>query len=1286
MTQWSSDQIKQAVLNPRWAALSQLGGVAADLTNFDRFLVREPRLLVPIDVQALVVRAGVNDTDPMLRLPFRTNDAAFAPLDISDQGKPRPPGVHLLWSVPAAMGKGTIVADPAAPNDPTRRRLDLPTLPDRWVVLRMAVPAGATDPSVTGWVLEADSGTATPLTQWPSGVAATVAGAIPAAQLNLHVGGIGWNLCYDSAFGRCAFHDDLSDLAGVQVEGDAVSYVVAGWWSQSADDPLDGVGTDVGYRQRLSDLGWNDPDHPGTDDAKRAVGDDKYLVAKTFGLPLSERYTQPIALAGGKSAASSTSGYVASSARMLSPELSGFLADAVAAAALPPAPTRSTLVHGRVHGIPLAGPVTPDSRPGADGLGVVLGSSTPDVAAAVTVAGAGMGAADQDARRAAERLLAAFASGLLIKIGDSDTWADIEEYEHQHGFLSRPGGIEAVDRFVDKPGTVADPGAGFRPGGAPAKPPQKHAVAAEHATVLWSATTRPDIVKAAMENPGLRNFRQFDGFGRAVPPTPPATVREVPRPAPVYWQPAAPVLAVTGGGYALSRVATEEADGKLMCRLSDQASKGHSGVLGSAELLATIGTSAVPDEVLGLAREALSEDPYLSAWRTRRAANNGVNPTIAGARFRAEAALSHAYYSADNARLSSYVGATVGSATERQKATEALARLSMSDCVWAHPEGVTMWGQPWRPMFCDWQVSVDLGPADVFTLATTDLEPPTDTPLTTTDTVTLQGRSVLVPGVAKTTAAGIDRWLAEERQRDLGGHGLADPQTEASLAGLREALAQVDMQSVALDGIREQLLGLEYDRGVVYLDDNALDDGTRQSIVDALPRLVAAGRLTLSAARLVDAFGRHIDLPVDQVIVPARLAEANQRDVVLRPRVTAPARWRFDLVDATSTSTDAQLARIDQADLTKQINPVAGFLLPDHMDESLEVFATDGTPLGELLHDAYSDAVTWEIAPGRTDVAPAAGPTDDPDPTRHLVGWIAAGIVAADATDRNGTPNRSETESSLSALLRAIDTTLWTVDPFGSLGTSHIAGLVGRPIAVVAARLSLDVQRDLDDHVYTDDALKSGRQAAFEAMAAQVFEVRLGEITRTDDGLLGYFVDDDYSRFHIVDRTIATRALPSGRGRGTLDPANTDPLQPDPITHTYINTDGALTIRPGQTIRLTLLMHPGGKVHLSSGILPRTDKALSRDWVDPGLSVLAPSLRTGPLLIDADKVRLPKVASFPADQLFTHRDTPSSWKDDPILAATQSALLPDTQPQVQEGWVRIAPNPSGAAKGAGGAS
>ena len=46
----------------------------------------------------------------------------------------------------------------------------------------------------------------------------------------------------------------------------------------------------------------------------------------------------------------------------------------------------------------------------------------------------------------------------------------------------------------------------------------------------------------------------------------------------------------------------------------------------------------------------------------------------------------------------------------------------------------------------------------------------------------------------------------------------------------------------------------------------------------------------------------------------------------------------------------------------------------------------------------------------------------------------------------------SEAESALSALLRAIDTTLWTVDSFASLGSEHVAGLVGRPIAVVRAQ------------------------------------------------------------------------------------------------------------------------------------------------------------------------------------------------------------------------------------------
>jgi hypothetical protein len=111
---------------------------------------------------------------------------------------------------------------------------------------------------------------------------------------------------------------------------------------------------------------------------------------------------------------------------------------------------------------------------------------------------------------------------------------------------------------------------------------------------------------------------------------------------------------------------------------------------------------------------------------------------------------------------------------------------------------------------------------------------------------------------------------------------------------------------------------------------------------------------------------------------------------------------------------------------------------------------------------------------------------------------------------------------------------------------------------------------------------------------------------------------------------------------------------------------------------LTILMHPAGKVTLSSGLLPRKALALARDWVSKGLAAMAPSLRTGPVLVETDldaegQVRLPKVSVFGKDQNFLWRDTPATWRTDAILAATQTALMPDEPAALREGWIRVAP-------------
>ncbi|MET0541045.1 MAG: hypothetical protein ABWZ88_04760, partial [Variovorax sp.] len=410
--------------------------------------------------------------------------------------------------------------------------------------------------------------------------------------------------------------------------------------------------------------------------------------------------------------------------------------------------------------------------------------------------------------------------------------------------------------------------------------------------------------------------------------------------------------------------------------------------------------------------------------------------------------------------------------------------------------------------------------------------------------------------------------------------------------------------------------------------------------------------------------------------------------LAVSPRLLRPSRWQFRLVDAkTAVGTEGTEARVDQIEASLQVNPVAGFVMPDHLDESLEVFSVDGSPVGELLHEPVSGGVMWEIAAGREGPADS-GPLYGLAPEQVALGRFAAGLVAADAAGRAGAPLVPDVspESALSALLRAIDTTLWTVDTFASMGSEHVAGLVGRPVAVVRAQLRLELKPPDDVDLANPDRAKEWADAEREA-ARFAFPVRIGELTRSDDGVLGFFVDDDYSRFRLVDKAIAGSATDAGRSRGQLGLYSTVTGMPPKTTikHPYIaGTDDAdtLNLHIGQTVTLTIFMHPAGKASLTSGLLPRKALALARDWVGPGLSAIAPSLRTGPVMVETDldpqgQVRLPKVSVFGKDQNFLWRDTPATWRTDAILAATQTALLPDTPAELREGWIRVAPNTPG---------
>src|SRR4051812_8990237 len=105
---YDPDLVSRAQISTAWSAATRAAVDAEMVVSWDRDLLREPRILVPIDVQAYVVPAG-GDAEATVRLPCPLSPGE--PSDVSalegpppfDPGAARPAGVHLHWALPDAL-------------------------------------------------------------------------------------------------------------------------------------------------------------------------------------------------------------------------------------------------------------------------------------------------------------------------------------------------------------------------------------------------------------------------------------------------------------------------------------------------------------------------------------------------------------------------------------------------------------------------------------------------------------------------------------------------------------------------------------------------------------------------------------------------------------------------------------------------------------------------------------------------------------------------------------------------------------------------------------------------------------------------------------------------------------------------------------------------------------------------------------------------------------------------------------------------------------------------------
>ncbi|MEW1551705.1 hypothetical protein [Streptomyces tsukubensis] len=576
---------------------------------------------------------------------------------------------------------------------------------------------------------------------------------------------------------------------------------------------------------------------------------------------------------------------------------------------------------------------------------------------------------------------------------------------------------------------------------------------------------------------------------------------------------------------------------------------------------------------------------------------------------------------------------------------------------------LTAWQQPWTPLFLEWSgtythipLSTNIATDSTGTGANwafdgTDYHltaPPPAAP----EQRTLQGISPLSPHPSSLFRTRLDAFVRQygtgsdlARIDDLIGKTYAWKFLAQELTGFHQILNLRDPRPFRRPTSADKL-GTYPLASLLGYPGPATDPAyslpaAAQGQVDTAPLLPAGPSLPFHGARhggfhftdlrLYDAFGRTLDimesgpssgvldetnfpLRLDPHLTPDRVIDPVVRSVIqLPPRLLQHARLDIRLLDAH----DDQKVYGNDADAT----PISGWVLPNHLDHGILLFAPDGTALGDYRITTRADgtrAGTWAPPPHTAltlhDVQTAAP---------HLHSMITSPKLAG--------------EAGFNAFLDVIDATLWTSDPLGNRADTHLSILAGRPLALLRTRLRFQ----LDGKPATDPGWATTFTPTPPDILTQQFAIRLGDQATHQDGVIGYFTGTDYSVFN---STATPSDTPTQDYVRVIGPPGTTSTPGN-----YLR----LTPKPGTYQDVTVLADPRAALHAYTGILPVTRYDIPQQPVEAALAAMEITFRTGPLLTSigptpatgATPPAHPQSIAYPAPA--EQNGTWSWWEPDP---------------------------------------
>lgn len=469
---------------------------------------------------------------------------------------------------------------------------------------------------------------------------------------------------------------------------------------------------------------------------------------------------------------------------------------------------------------------------------------------------------------------------------------------------------------------------------------------------------------------------------------------------------------------------------------------------------------------------------------------------------------------------------------------------------------------------------------------------------------------------------------------------------------LRPKTGQIDM-----DVLAEQHFGIPQGKAIYH-------SGEPSPLNHFFP--LRSGYLLPHYVRITDSFGiglypngpydpQELFIPSDTQAIPKgrgmdNPAIAGTRMAQLPPRLLQAARIRMEWIDGAATT---DIPVVTQA---RQNTPVAGWIIPNHLDKSLMIFDQDGFLEGSLMFFERNN--TFHV---RKELDPVSGGDQNFNIKNPYLRAFVNRLLSFNKDDG----------AALSAFLQNIDVTTWITDPLGPREKQGMSALIGRPLAVVRARVGMEIKgtpiRLFD---VSDPAAYQPEQPPDPFGLMEVdFPFYTGADNLPNNGLIGYFDTDDFDTFYVV-ADHATEETDFIRERANLT--------------TRLNTS-ADDEKDRHYRHLSLILDYRGLVHTVSGLLPVFELGLPKELTEAALANMEVTFRTGPLIVDPYQLRMPKPNDIRGKLSWIYQsgvriwqhDEPlnpdeDSWINSDLEQATESAAFPNHQRhQLAEGWLKL---------------